>query len=258
MTISVHATAVVDVGASLAPDVTVGPYAVVGSAVRVGGGTSIGAHAVLEGETTIGARCTIGVGAVVGAPPQDRKYGGEPTRVEVGDQTVIREYVSIHRGTHHRGVTAVGRRCFLMAYAHVAHDCLLEDDVTLANAVQLAGHVTIEAGAVVGGLTPIHQFVRIGTLAFVGGGSRVPQDIPPFTRAAGNPVRLYGINTLGLTRAGVPVAVRRALKRAYRLLFNSTLTRADALAQVQADYADVPEVLRLVRFVERSDRGVPA
>jgi UDP-N-acetylglucosamine acyltransferase len=256
MNARIHATAIVDVGAALGPDVAVGPYCIIGSNVRIGAGTTIGPHAVIERDTTVGASCAISAGAVLGADPQDLKYRGEATSLEIGDETVIREYATLHRGTAASGRTVVGKRCYLMAYVHVAHDCVIEDDVVIANAVQLAGHVHVEANATIGGLAPIHQFVRIGRFALVGGGSRVPQDVPPFTRAAGNPMRLYGINSLALVRAGVPPEVRAALKHAYRLLFNSNLRLGQAAEQLRLESADVPEVMRLVDFVVSSQRGV--
>lgn len=256
MTSAIHPTALVDRNATLGSDVVVGPYCVIGPRVSIGDGTRIAAHAVVEPDTTIGRRCYIGTGAVLGSAPQDRKYRGEPTGLEIGDDTLIREYTTVNRGSAAQGLTRVGCRCFLMSYVHVAHDCVLEDDVTLANAVQLAGHVHIEAHAAVGGSSPIHQFVRIGTHAFVGGGSRVPRDVPPYTRAAGNPLKLYGLNTIGLTRAGLPSDVRLALKHAYRLLFNSNLTTSEAVDRLQREGCAVPEVMRLVEFVARSGRGV--
>lgn len=256
MTAPVHATAVIDPRAALGDDVSVGPYAVIGPNVEIGARTSVGAHAVIERNTRLGCNCTVGVGAVLGGDPQDRKFRGTETWVEIGDHTVVRDYSTVNRGTEHRGVTRVGNRCFLMTYVHVAHDCLIEDDVTLANAVQLGGHVTVEAFATIGGSSPVHQFVRIGTHAFVGGGSRVPQDVPPYTRAAGNPLRLYGVNTLGLTRAGIAPETRMALKRAYRTLFNSDLALSDAVQRLQAEDDPVPEVRRLLDFVASSRRGV--
>jgi UDP-N-acetylglucosamine acyltransferase len=256
MTPRIHATAIVDPGARLDEGVEVGPFAIVGPGVEVGSETVIGPHAVIERDTTLGRRCLVGTGAVLGGDPQDLKYRGEPSCLDVGDETQIREYATLHRGTAATGRTVVGRRCYLMAYVHVAHDCVLEDGVVLANAVQLAGHVHVEAQASIGGLTPVHQFVRIGRLAFVGGGSRVPQDVPPFSRAAGNPIKLYGMNSTGLMRAGVPREVRVALKHAFRLLFNSALTLSQAVEQLRAESAQVPEVMQLVDFVISSQRGV--
>jgi UDP-N-acetylglucosamine acyltransferase len=256
MTAEIHGTAVVDPGACLGAGVSLGPFAVVGPGVEIGPGTVVGPHAVIVRDTIVGSRCTVGAGAVLGADPQDFKYHGEPTRLDIGADTTIREYATLHRGTAATGRTVVGRRCYLMAYVHVAHDCVIDDDVVLANAVQLAGHVHVESRASVGGLTPVHQFVRIGRLAFVGGGSRVPQDVPPFARAAGNPMKLYGINSTGLTRAGVPAEVRAALKHAFRLLFNSHLGLSQAVEQLRAESAHVPEIMQLVDFVVTSQRGV--
>ncbi|MBI4421453.1 MAG: acyl-ACP--UDP-N-acetylglucosamine O-acyltransferase [Gemmatimonadetes bacterium] len=256
MTARIHPTAVVDPGAELGPGVEIGPYCVLGKGIRIGAGTSLGPHVVIQRDTQLGNGCVVGPGAVLGADPQDLKYHGEPTCLEIGDGTRIREYATLHRGTAASGRTVVGKRCYLMAYVHVAHDCVIEDDVVIANAVQLAGHVHVEANATIGGLTPIHQFVRIGRFALVGGGSRVPQDVPPFTRAAGNPMKLYGINSLALVRAGFPREVRAALKHAYRLLFNSTLGLSEAVERLRLENPDIPEVMRLVDFVVSSQRGV--
>ena len=256
MTPRFHPTALIDPDTEIGADVTIGPYAVIGPRVTVGDGTTIGPHAVIQQDTRVGRRCTVGAGAVLGADPQDVKYHGESTWLEVGDETVVREYSTLHRGTEARGKTSVGRRCFLMTYVHVAHDCVLEDEVTIANAAQLSGHVTIEAHATVSGLSAVHQFVRIGTYAYVGGGSRVPQDVPPYTTTVGNPLKLYGLNTVGLTRAGFSPEVRLALKQAYRLLFNSDLTRMEAVELVRREHGSVPEALRLADFVAHSERGV--
>ena len=252
----VHHTAIIHPAATLAPDVVVGPYAVVGPDVEIGSGCTLAPHVVIEENTRLGRRCTVGVGSVLGGEPQDRKFQGETSWLCVGNDTCIREYVTLNRGTAERGSTLVGERCFIMSYVHVAHDCVIEDDVVLANAVQLAGHVHIESHATVGGLTPVHQFVRIGTHAFVGGGSRLPRDVPPFTKAAGNPIKLYGINSTGLTRAGFSSETRMALKRAYRLCFNSRLTITQAAEQIRCEAVTVPEVERFVDFVAHSERGV--
>jgi UDP-N-acetylglucosamine acyltransferase len=256
MTERIHPTAVLDPGASIGPNVRVGPFAVIGPGVEVGGGASIGPHAIIERDTRLGERCVVGAGAVLGADPQDIRYRGEPTRLEIGHDTRIREYATLHRGTTATGRTIVGSCCYLMTYVHVAHDCVVEDGVVLANAVQLGGHVHVEAHANVGGLTPVHQFVRIGQHAFVGGGSRVPQDVPPYARAAGNPIKLYGINTVGLERAGFPADVQAVLKHAFRLLFNSHLTTSEATERLRLEYAHVPEVMRLLDFVASTRRGV--
>jgi UDP-N-acetylglucosamine acyltransferase len=256
MTPRIHPTAVFDPGARVGPDVRVGPFAVIGPGVELARGAVIGAHAVLERDTHVGERCVVGTGAVLGADPQDVSYRGEPTCLEIGHDTRIREYATLHRGTTARGRTVVGSCCYLMAYVHVAHDCIVEDGVVLANGVQLGGHVQVGAYANIGGLTPVHQFVRIGRHAFVGGGSRVPQDVPPYARAAGNPIRLYGLNRVGLERAGMAADVQAVLKHAFRLLFNSHLTTSEAAERLRLEYGDLPEVVQLLDFVASSRRGV--
>ena len=252
----IHRTAIVDPTAHLGQDVSIGAYAIVGPRVTVGGGCTLAAHSVLERNVKLGADVKVGYGTVIGGDPQDLKYEGEETWVEIGDGTVLREYCTINRGTVSTGKTTVGQRCFLMSYVHVAHDCVIGDDVIIANAVQMAGHVTIEDRAIISGLVPIHQFVRIGTLAFVGGGSRVNQDVPPYTKAVGNPVHLYGLNSVGLQRAGVAPEAKLALKRAYRLLFNSDLTVSQGIARARAELPAGAEIEHLLRFVEGSQRGV--
>jgi len=252
----IHRTALVDPTARLGHDVSIGPYAIVGPRVTLGDGCSVAAHVVLERNVKLGTGVKLGIGAVVGNDPQDLKYQGEDTWVEIGDHTVIREYCTINRGTSATGKTTIGQRCFLMSYVHVAHDCVIASDVIIANAVQMAGHVTIEDRAIISGLVPIHQFVRIGTFAFVGGGSRVNQDVPPYTKAVGNPVHLYGLNSVGLQRAGFSADVKLALKRAYRLLFNSDLTVTQGIVRARAELPTSPEIENFLRFIEGSQRGV--
>ncbi len=256
MTSLIHPTAVIDSRADLAAGVTVGPYAIIGPGVVVGEGSIVRPHAVIERDATIGTGCDIGVGAVIGGAPQDVKYRGEPSRVEIGDGTQVREYVTVNRGTAVTGQTVIGSRCYIMSYSHVAHDCVLEDEVTLANAVQLGGHVHLEPLVTIGGASAVHQFARIGTHAFVGGGSRVAQDVPPYAKAAGNPLKLYGINAVGLRRAGLAPGCRAALKRAFRLLFNSDLTTSEALDRLRAEDPEFPEIARLLDFFGQSERGV--
>lgn len=253
---TVHPTALVDASAVLGSGVIVGPWTVIGPAVEVGPRTEIGPHVLIEKNTLIGQDCRVSKGAVLGTDPQDLKYQGEHTVLEVGDRTVIREFATLNRGTSASGRTVVGSDCLLMAYTHVAHDCVLGDHVILANAVNMAGHVHIEEWAIVGGVTPIHQFARIGAHAFVGGGSRISQDVPPYCRAAGNPPKLYGLNSVGLERRGFNVEVRQELKRAYRILFNSNLNISQGLAQVAAEIPPLPEVSRLLDFIRSSERGI--
>jgi len=213
---------------------------------------------VLERNTRLGQDVEIGVGVVLGGDPQDLKFGGEDTWVEIGDRTRIRDYSTVNRGTAAAGTTRVGADVFLMSYVHIAHDCVLEDGVMIANATQLAGHVTIQTRASLSGLIAVHQFVTIGRFAFVGGGSRVPQDIPPYVMAVGNPIELYGLNGVGLRRAGFSPDTLAALKRAYRICFNADLPLGKAVERARSECPPLPEVELLLGFLDRSQRGVPA
>jgi len=252
----IHRTALVDPTAELGAEVSVGPYCVIGPKVTVGERCTIAGHAVIERNTRVADGVKIGYGTVIGNDPQDLKYKGEETWVEIGTGTIIREYCTINRGSTATGRTTIGERCFIMTYVHIAHDCVVGNDVIIANSVQMAGHVTVHDRAIISGLVPIHQFVRIGTYAFVGGLSRVNQDVPPYTKAAGNPVHLYGLNSVGLQRADFPAEVKLALKRAYRLVFNSDLTVSQGVARARVELPEVPEVETFLRFIEASQRGV--
>lgn len=255
-TSDIHPTALIDPSADLAPGVVVGPYSIIGPNVRVGARTRIASHVLIERDTRVGEECTISQGVVLGTDPQDLKYMGEPTLLTVGDRTVIREYATLNRGTQASGLTSVGSDCMLMAYTHVAHDCQLGNHVILSNAVNMAGHVSIGDWAIVGGLTPIHQFVRIGAHAFVGGATRVAKDVPPYVKAAGSPMELYGLNSVGLQRRGIQEEVRRELKRAYRIFFASNHNVAQALARAREELREIPEVEVFLQFFENSKRGV--
>jgi UDP-N-acetylglucosamine acyltransferase len=224
--------------------------------VRLGEGVTVGAHAIIEGHTTIGAGAKIFPHAAVGLPPQDLKYRGERTYLTIGERTVIREFATLNVATEEGNTTSVGRDCLLMAYTHIAHNCTVGDQVILANAANLAGHVTIEDYAIVGGVTPVHQFVRIGCHSMIGGGSRIPQDVTPYTKVAGNPPILAGLNQLGLERRGFSEAAIKALKLAYRYLFRSDLLLQDAIRRIRDDVDDLPEVRHLLTFVESSTRGL--
>lgn len=256
MTTTIHPGSFVDACAQLGAGVVVEPGAVIGPHVRVGDRTRVGSHALLTGWTTIGHDCRIHHGAVLGSPPQDLKYQGEPSNLEVGDHTEIREYVTANLATEPGAITRIGSACLLMAYSHVAHNCQLGDHVILANAVQMAGYVTIEDWAIIGGGTVIHQFVRIGQHAMIGGGSRIPQDVAPYIKLAGSPPRLAGINGVGLERRGFSRETCQALERAYRILFRDGRTVTDAVAEMRRAYPSVPEVEHLARFAETSARGL--
>jgi len=252
----IHATALISPDADIASDVEIGAFAIIGEGCVVGAGSVISPRATLERNVTLGLSVKVGIGSIIGGPPQDLKFAGEETTVEVGNGTVIREYATINRGTAHSFKTIVGKNCLLMSYTHIAHDCRIGNGVILSNVVQLAGHVTIEDKAIISGLSAVHQFARIGHHSFIGGMSRVSKDIPPFLKAVGNPVKLYGLNTIGLQRSGMDEGTIRELKRAYRLLFRSDLNVSQAIERAQTELEPLPEVQELIRFVEASERGV--
>jgi len=257
----IHPTAVIDPGASLGEGVEVGAYAVVGTQVTLGDGCRIGAHAIIESHSRIGKGTRIFSFASVGAPPQDLKFQGEETWVEIGEGCIIREYVTVNRGTvGGGGTTRIGNNVLLMAYCHIAHDCSIGDRVIMANTSTLAGHVDIGTGAIIGGLVGIHQFVRIGSYAIVGALSGIPLDIPPYVTAVvgrGQKGRgLFGLNLIGLKRNRFPEETIAELKKAYRILFRLGLPLREALVRAEEETAPVPEVRHLLDFIRSSKRGV--
>lgn len=253
---SVHPTAIVDAGAKIGEGVTIGPWCIVGPGCVLGDGSTLDARATLEKNVTLGRNVHIGIGSVLGGDPQDLKFRGEETFVEIGDDTVLREYVTVNRGTAHSITTRVGRNCFLMTNVHVAHDCQLGNNVIISNGTLLAGHVTVADRATISGNCAVHQFVRVGRFAYIGGVSKVTQDIPPFVRASGNPTALFGLNSVGLERNGFSPETRRELKRAYRLCFKSDLMMTQALKHAREELEPMPEVLEFLSFIEDSQRGV--
>ena len=254
---SIHKTAIVHPKAKLAQDVTVGPYCVIGAGVSLASGVKIASHCVVEGNTSIGKGCEIFAGAVVGSIPQDRKYKKEEkTYLQIGKNNIIREYVMMNPGTGDGGKTVIGDNNLFMAYSHVAHDCIVGNDCTLANVGTLAGHVTLEDNVVIGGLTAIHQFVRLGKFSIVGGCSKVVQDIPPFSTCDGHPARVYGLNLVGLKRAGFKSEALRELKKAFKILFFSELIKATAVTEIKEQISLSPEIKHLLDFVQTSQRGL--
>jgi UDP-N-acetylglucosamine acyltransferase len=254
---AIHPTAVVAAGARLAQGVEIGPYCAIGPQVEVGEGSWIGAHVVIDGRTRIGRNNRVFHFASIGAPPQDKKYAGEDTSVEIGDNNTIREYVTINRGTAQDvGTTRLGNDNWVMAYVHFAHDCQIGSKTIFANACQLAGHVTVGDWAIFGATTLVHQHVHIGAHAFTGMGTYLPQDLPPYVTAAGNMARPYGLNSEGLKRRGFTPETIGALKRAYRTLYRRGLSLEDAKRELQAQAADCPEVRTIVEFLEKSKRGI--
>lgn len=251
----IHPTAVVEPGAQLADDVQVGPHAVIGPQVRIGPGTSVGAHAVVAGETAIGARCRLFSFSAIGLEPQDMKFHGERSRLEIGDDCVIREYVTIHPGTAKQdGITVVGSRNWLLVGVHVAHDCVLGDDIIMSNYSVLGGHVRVGSGAVFSAYAGVHQFCRIGRLVMMGAGTIAVQDVPPFVLANGDRARLLGLNRIGLKRAGIAEPSRRALQEAYRIIFRMEGPLAERLDRARA--LGDPHAVELADFVSSAKRGV--
>jgi UDP-N-acetylglucosamine acyltransferase len=254
----IHSTAVVSPKAELAEDVKIEAFSIVGPRVTIGSGTVVGPHAVIDGWTIIGERNQIFPFATIGYPPQDLSYRGEETQLVIGNDNIIRENATINRGTQRGGgVTSIGNQNLIMAYAHIAHDCTIGNRVILANATTLGGHVRIDDCAILGGLVAIHQFIRIGTYAFIGGKSGLRMDMPPYMLAFGAPAKLYGPNLVGLRRHGFPRATIQGLKNSYRIMFRSGLTVAEAIESIQQEVEKTPEVENLIQFMQgRSKRGV--
>lgn len=253
---AIHPTAIVSKKAKLAEAVEVGPYTVIGDNVVIQAATKVGAFCVIEGNTSIGKSCCIFTGAVVGSRPQDLKYKGEKSFLEVGDNNIIREYCTLNPGTGEGGKTLVGNNNLLMAYSHIAHDCRVGNDCVIANNGTLAGHVVIEDNAVVGGLVAIHQFVRVGKLSIIGGCSKVVQDIPPFSTCDGHPALVYGLNLTGLRRNNTAKECIAQLDHAFKVLFNSGLSSKHALEELKKNTSPCEEVSYLINFVKGSERGL--
>ncbi|MGB2697373.1 MAG: acyl-ACP--UDP-N-acetylglucosamine O-acyltransferase [Candidatus Zixiibacteriota bacterium] len=253
---NIHPTAIVDPQTDLAEDVSVGPYSIINSDVRIDKGTKIDSHVLIDSGTIIGKKCRIHKGAILGTPPQDLKFGGEKTYLKIGDNTIIREYASLNRGTEWRGGTIIGKNCFIMIYAHVAHDCLIGDHVILANSVNLAGHVEIGDYVIIGGVVPVHQFVKIGSHSIIGGGFRVQKDVCPFMMVAGYPLKTVGLNLVGLKRREFPEKTIDILKRVYRIIFRSKLNTSQAVEKIQNEIELIPEVKEILDFIQKSDRGI--
>jgi UDP-N-acetylglucosamine acyltransferase len=252
----IHPTAVVSSEANLAEEVEVGPYVVIGAEVSLGRGTQVGPHAVIDGWTTVGGGCRIGAGAVIGTPPQDADYRGGRSYVQIGNKSVIREYVTIHRASGEEQVTRIGNGAYLMAYSHVGHNCKVGDGVVLTNYVALSGYAEVGKKAVLSGYVGVHQFVKIGTLSLVAAFVPLRKDVPPYTIVEGNPPRVRGLNTVGLRRGGVSTEARGAIKAALHFLLESNLTAKEAVGRIREEVPRGPEVDHLVEFVERSKRGI--
>ena len=250
---NIHNTAIVHPNAKLGKDVVIGPGAVIGENVEIGDGTQIGANVVIGGWTTIGKRCEIYPGASIGLEPQDLKFKGEKSYCYVGDETVIREFVTISRATGEGEETRVGNNCLLQACTHVAHNCIVGNNVIMSNC---AGHAIVEDRVVIGGLAGVHQFVKIGRNGMVGGMAKVVQDIPPYVIADGQPARVIGLNSVGLSRAGISEEVRRSLKQAFRIIYRSGFSLSRAIEEMEMQLDSSVEIENLLRFLRNADRGI--
>ncbi len=256
MSTLVHPTAIIDSKAELDQDARIGPYCMVGPNTRIGKKTKIIAFATIEEWTEIGAECTIGQGVIIGTLPQDTGFENKKSFVRIGDRNIIREYTTIHRGSKEGSTTRIGNDNFFMAYSHVAHNCLIEDGVVIANAGTLAGYVIVEKKVMIGGLSAVHQYVKIGAYSIIGGCSKVVKDIPPYTKADGHPARLWGLNSIGLKRANLSLEKRNILRKAYKILFRSSLNTTQALRKIENELKANSEIKHLCQFIQSSKRGI--
>lgn len=252
----IHPTAIVAPGAELGADVEIGPYCIIGSEVHLGDRCRLDSQVRIEGWTQIAPGCRFFHGAAIGGPPQDLKYRGARSQLRIGARSTFREFCTVNRATGEGEATTIGEDCLLMAYAHVAHNCTLGHHVIIGNCSAAAGHVEIGDFAIISGLTPVHQFVRLGAHIIIGGGLRVPKDVPPFVRAGGMPLKVSGLNTVGLERRGFAPETMAELRKLYRIFFRAQLIKEEALARIRAECRPLPEVEQFCTFVERSERGL--
>ena len=252
----IHKTAVIDPKAKIADDVVIGPYSVVHAFAQIGSGTKIGEHCIVCEHATIGKNCEIFTGTVIGSVSQDKKFKGEESYTKIGDNNIIREYVTINRGTDKGSMTTIGNDNLLMAYAHVAHDCSIGNGVVIANCGTLAGHVTVEDKVIVGGLAAAHQFVHIGELSIIGGCSKIIKDVVPYAMCDGHPARVYGLNSVGMGRAGIPDETKHTLKKAFKILFFEKLNIKSAIAKISKQIPFSAEIDKLISFINSSERGI--
>lgn len=252
----IHPTAVIHPRAKIGKNVQIGPYAVIDENVEIGDGTKIMSHAVITGWTGIGEDCVIYPGAVIGSEPQDLKFKGEKSYVFIGNRTTVRECATIHRGCWAETETRIGDDCLLMAYTHVAHNCTVGNNVIMANSAMIAGHVVVEDRVVIGGITGVHQFVRIGRNAMIGGASKLVQDVVPYTIVDGHPAKVSGLNNVGISRAGISIESRRNIKKAYKILYRSGLSLSQAIEVIEQDVDSCEEIEHFLRFLRNAERGI--
>ena len=253
---AIHPTAIVSEKAVIGEKVAIGPYSVIEDDVKINDSCQIASHVLISSGTELGENCKIYKGAVLGTDPQDLKFEDEKTFLQIGENTTIREFATLNRATTHSYYTRIGSNCLIMAYAHVAHDCQIGNNVVLANSVNLAGHVIIEDFVGIGGLTPVHQFVKIGTQSFIGGGLRIPKDVPPYILAMGEPLKFAGVNKVGMQRRGISNDALSAIRQAYKVLYRQNNTTKEAIDQISDQFAEVSEVMHLVDFLKNCDRGI--
>ncbi len=254
---NIHPTAIVHPKAKLGKNITIGPYSIIEEGVAIGDHAILANNCLIRGNTIIGDNCQFFSGAVIGSIPQDKKFlGNETVFLHIGHRNIFREYTTINPGTGENGKTIIGHDNLFMAYAHVAHDCVVGNGCVLANSAALAGHVTLEDGAVMGGLAAVHQFVRLGRMSIMGGCSKAVQDIPPFSTCDGHPAKIYGVNSIGLRRAKMPVETINSLRKAFKILFFSEMTRASALEKIKKEFDPYPELEHLLSFIAASQRGL--
>lgn len=256
MSTNIHSTAIIHPKADIAEGVYIGPYAVIGEHVKIGSGTKVGPHAVVEGWTEIGKDCDLGPSVVIGSPPQDIHYKGQRAFVKIGNNNVLREFVTVHRASKEDGYTIIGDGNFIMAYSHIAHDCKLGNNIIIANYSGLSGHVEVDSKTVISGFVGVHQFVRIGTMCMIGGMSRVLRDIAPYVITEGHTAAPRGLNVIGMRRNGIESQARAEIKKAYKLLFRSGLTTEDALKKIKGEVKDSPEIEGFIKFAEGAKRGI--
>jgi len=253
---NIHSTSLIDKNAILGNNIEVGPFSIIEEDVKIGDNTKIGPNALIRKHTTIGNDCNIFNSAVIGEIPMDLKFDGEKSELIIGDRTIIREFSTIHRGTKDRGVTKIGSDCLIMAYGHVAHDVIIGNNVIVSISVNIAGHVEVDDYAIIGGCTPVHQFCKIGKHAFIGGGRLILQDIPPYILATGEPLKYSGINSIGLRRRKFNLESRKTIKKVYSLIYQSDCNLSQAVDKIKSDFEKTDEVKTILKFIERSDRGL--
>ncbi|NLS44245.1 MAG: acyl-ACP--UDP-N-acetylglucosamine O-acyltransferase [Firmicutes bacterium] len=253
----IHATAIIHPDAIIGQNVTIGPYCVIGEGVVIGDSSRLDSHVVIHGPTTVGQNCSFSSGAVIGGEPQDLRYEGEKTTLIIGNNNVFREYVTINRGTvKGKGETRIGNDNYIMSYGHIAHDCVIGNNVIITGGAALAGHSTVDDYAIIGGLAGIHQFVKVGKMSMIGGMAKISRDVPPYMLVDGNPAYVLGVNIVGMRRHGTPQEIREAMKNAYRILYDSGLTLAKAIGRIESELSGSSEIEVFVEFLKGTTRGI--